>query len=186
MVKLIFGLFPRTEKTIGLLAITTENQQISEAQGFRNSALNLSRELLLKILAILDVTADSEKEWIEHGAFSLFSREPDLQPKVVRAGSKTLEVWGLDGEVIIRDNGKRWSRFCRESDWSNDDCVLFQACNGDMSDVELLNLVINYPDLGEVLKEFQPSSLIGSSDSAEYVEAPRRRPRPQRRRRLRA
>ena len=147
-----------------------------------NEPLGWERELFLELQRALDAAGDQIEEFIELGAFSLFLHQPNLHPVPVQIAKRTYQVWSSTGELIVRDDRERWSRFRLvlrlRRELPSCEATFGSALDAD----ELVCLVAVSPELAEVIAQSLPASNPGDTEpSAERRRCPRR---PRGRRRL--
>ena len=141
-----------------LLQFNTDDREISEfsAKGDDHDELVISYELAMEILTMLDINGDEVQEFIRVGAFSKFKNgRPKTAPFII--DGKEMWKWRIQDELIIAvdansDGELHWSRFklpFRNCRWNRRGPPL----RHELGVEELLDLLFQYPDLLEHLRE---------------------------------
>ena len=164
---------------VGLLAIDADSRKIEEFGGEANDPVGWEWHLLLELQRELSATGDEINEFIESGAFSLFVNQPNLRPVLVQVGQRAYQVWRSTGELIIRDDHKRWSRFRLFRSWQREYPSCEATCGSALDADELVCLVAVSRELASVVAQSLPETNVEDADDAvgRAPRLPRRRRR---------
>ena len=146
----------RDGSLIGLVFVSVDPpREIEDILGLNDEPMQLDREAMLELMHVFHASAGDLEEFERRGVFNLFVENSNLAPDILTVESRTFKVWGVPGDVVIHDYRDHWSRF--RIHWENDSYTPSIDRNCLETDTsELIGLLINYPDLSNLIRKHQP------------------------------